>query len=102
MWAVFGSREEKLPADWDAVTARAIFGSVELDASATTPGPERAVRAFCLFGAVKLVVPEGARVHAAGASVLGSREVSVTPGDGPEVRLNATAIMGSVEVKPSG
>jgi predicted membrane protein len=99
MWAIFGSRKEKLPSDWDAVTARAVFGSADLDASETAGGGEHAVEALAVLGSVKLIVPRGARVHASGSSVFGSRDMKVASGDGPEIRLHATAVLGSVEVR---
>ena len=79
MWAIFGSRKEKLPPDWDSINVRAVLGSADLDASATPSDSEHSVRALAVFGSVK-----------------------VDPGDGPEFRVNATSLFGSVDVVEVG
>jgi predicted membrane protein len=102
MWAIFGSRKEKLPSDWDSVNVRAVLGSADLDASASPPESEHSVRALAIFGSVKVVVPRGSRVHTSGSAIMGSREVKVDPGDGPEFHVNATSLFGSVDVVEVG
>ena len=52
-----------------------------------------------ILGGIEIKVAPGTRVTMSGLSFLGGREVKVEPGDGPQIHLNATAILGGVEIK---
>ena len=77
-WAVMGKavvdlRRDDLPARVD-VLARSVMGEVEV------------------------LVPPGAAVHLSGFSIMGERKTDVGAGGGPQVHVDAIALMGSVKV----
>ena len=45
-----------------------------------------------------LRVPPGSRVRESGFSLLGDREIEVTPGDGPEIQLKVYGLLIDVKV----
>jgi hypothetical protein len=45
-------------------------------------------------------VEEGSRVAISGFSLFGRRDVKVTAGDGPAVRVRAVPVFGRIEVMP--
>ena len=56
------------------------------------------VRVRSLMGEVEVQVPPGAVVHLSGFSLMGERKTQVSAGDGPDVHVDAIAVMGSVKV----
>jgi len=56
------------------------------------------VLARSVMGEVEVLVPPGAAVHLTGFSVMGERTAEVAPGTGPQVHVDAVAVMGSVKV----
>ena len=82
----------------------AIFGGATLDLREAHVDREASVDAFALFGGVDVVVPKEWRVALGGTPILGGCE-DKTEGDGelsadaPVLRVNATAILGGVDVK---
>jgi Domain of unknown function (DUF1707) len=89
----------------DRLTAVATFGSCEIDLrhAERHPGPEPAVTAVAVFGSVELVVPAGTEVELRGMSFLGTRTVRVKAAEAggevpPALRLRGVAVLGSVQV----
>jgi hypothetical protein len=88
----------------ERLTAVAAFGScaIDLREAEREPGVEPAVTAVAVFGSVELVVPAGTEVDLRGMSLLGSRTVKVRPaGGGPRglaLRVRGVAVLGSVQV----
>jgi hypothetical protein len=98
---VFGSFGKRgLPTGWTKETTVAVFGSGDFDLTGVEPGEQPRLTAVAVFGSVNLVVDEGTNVFLSGFSLFGSRNVKVTGGDGPTIRLRGAAILGSVNVKP--
>ena len=52
------------------------------------------VQVRSVMGEVEVMVPPGSVVHLSGFSVMGERTVAVGPGDGPDVHVDAVAVMG--------
>lgn len=103
--AVFG--ETKRTGRWmvrSGLTARALFGSVELDLTeAVLEQREITITVNAVFGEVVIRVPDGVMLHDEGSAIFGSRKLN-TPnaGFGPEtpvVHVRGTALFGSVEAK---
>ena len=51
-----------------------------------------------LAGDADVVVPPGSRVTGGGLSVFGDRRIEVTPGEGPEIRIDGYSLFGDVKV----
>jgi hypothetical protein len=51
-----------------------------------------------LLGTRSFGVPPGSRVTGGGLSVFGDRKIEVSPGDGPEIRIDGFSLFGDVEV----
>ena len=68
----------------ERLTAVAAFGSCDVDLreAERDPGTEPAVTAVAVFGSVELVVPAGTEVELRGLSFLGTRSVKVKAGGG--------------------
>lgn len=56
------------------------------------------VRVWSVMGEAEVQVPPGTVVHLTGFSLMGERKAQVAPGGGPEVHVDAVAVMGSVKV----
>ncbi len=98
--AVFGSTDATgFPAGWTSESAFVLFGSAKLDLTARPPAPDAALTACAIFGEVKIIAPAGSRVVLDGFCLFGSRTVKVQPGDGPDLRIRAFSLFGSVNVK---
>jgi hypothetical protein len=96
----------KLPA---AVHLRTVFGETNLDLRAAVVDSGTVAEGFvevtgtCVFGAVKITVPEGVEVEFDGASAFSSRKINLTelprhPGT-PVVRINLNCYFGEVKVR---
>lgn len=103
--AVFG--EAKRTGRWlvrSGLTARAVFGSVELDLTdAVLEQREITIVAHAVFGEVIIRVPDGVVLYDEGGSVFGTRRLSL-PGGGygpeaPVVHVRGFAVFGNVEAK---
>ncbi|MGX6606024.1 DUF1707 SHOCT-like domain-containing protein [Micromonosporaceae bacterium Da 78-11] len=88
---------------------RTVFGSTELDLRGVLTDQEVIeITGACVFGELKLIVPEGVEVDLAGASVFAARDMHLAPvprvPGTPEIRVRVTAWFSSVEVlsKPYG
>jgi hypothetical protein len=98
---VFGSFGKRgLPNGWTEETTVALLGSGDFDLTGVQPGENPRLTAVAILGSVDVVVDEGTNVALSGFSLFGSRNIKVTGGDGPTIRLRGTAILGSVNVKP--
>ena len=82
----------------------AIFGGATLDLREAHIDQEASVDALALFGGVDVLVPKGWRVALGGTPILGGCEDKTEgdgelPADAPLLKVNATAILGGVDVK---
>jgi hypothetical protein len=97
--AMFGGFDKAPPPEgWRRSTAIAVLGGGELDLTRAVPGDGARLTAVAVFGGIDVHVPEGARVALSGISLFGGRDVKVEPGDGPEIRVRAVAVLGGVSV----
>ena len=94
--AILGDKTSTLPAGWTQETAVALLGDINLDTSG--PGENATLTLAGVVGDVRVRVPSGSRVHVGGFRLLGDRRVDVSPGDGPEIRINAYGILGDLVV----
>ncbi|GAA0445092.1 hypothetical protein Aca07nite_54460 [Actinoplanes capillaceus] len=84
-----------------------LFGSTHLDLRDVVTGADVIeIDGVCLFGELKVTVPEGVEVDLDGASVLSSEEVRLAavprlPGT-PEIRVRVNAWFSSVEIRSRG
>ncbi len=94
---LFGDRRGTLPAGWINETIVALLGDARIDA--TGPAGRRARMTFLgLAGDAVVHVPSGSRVTGGGLSVFGDRKIEVSPGDGPEIRIDGYSLFGDVRV----
>lgn len=87
------------------VHAYSFLGTAKLDLRRDDLPREMHVRAVAVLGDVKVRVPDGATVHLSGGmALLGDRSVRVTPAQpgGPVIYLDATAVLGDVQVRSDG
>jgi class 3 adenylate cyclase len=82
--------------------ATAVFGACTIDLrEAEIEGDQLVVRASAVFGSIHIVVSERTEVDLTGTALLGSisdRRRQPEPQSGPEVRIEAFALFGSVNV----
>jgi len=94
---VFGSFGKRgLPKGWTKETAIALLGSGEFDLTGVQPGDHPRLTAAAILGSVNIVVDEGTNIALSGFSLFGSRNIKVTGGDGPTIRLRGIVLLGSV------
>lgn len=100
--AIFSRREASVDRDdFKSADLISVFGSQRLDLRrAVFDGGTPTVGAVALFGEVELVVPAGSRIVGDRVPLLGSVRVRTSGGSGPgpEIRVNAVAIFGSVVI----
>ncbi|MET0833982.1 MAG: hypothetical protein ABWZ62_08385 [Actinomycetota bacterium] len=94
---LFGDRRGTLPAGWANETVVALLGDAKIDATGALPQGAR-MTFLGLAGDAIVVVPPGSRVTGGGLSVFGDRKVEVTPGDGPEIRIDGYSLFGDVKI----
>jgi len=94
---IFGDRRAMLPASWTKETIVSVLGDTQIDASAGA-GMGATVTFIALAGEAVIRVPPGSRVSDGGFSHFGDREIEVSPGDGPEIRVNAYSLFGDLVV----
>jgi hypothetical protein len=95
--AVLGDRRSTLPATWTNETAVALAAETTFDAS-TGAGPGASLTFVGLGGDLVLRVPPGSRVRETGLSLLGDRDIEVTPGDGPEIQVKVYGLFVDVKI----
>jgi hypothetical protein len=93
----FGDRRGTLPSGWTKETIVALVGDARIDATAPA-GPGATLTFLSLAGDAVVRVPPGSRVSGGGLSVFGDRRIEVSPGDGPEIRIDGFSLFGDVEV----
>lgn len=83
----------------------AIFGASEIDfRQAELELGDTEVAAFSMFGANRIIVPQGLPVTLSGFSILGARELKQSKSPeaashpGKNLRVNATSILGACEI----
>lgn len=84
-----------------------VFGETELDLrEAQIDADVVEINGRCVFGAVKVVVPEGVEVDMAGSAIFGSRKMHLAPvprvAGTPLVRVNVNVAFGEIEVRSKG
>jgi hypothetical protein len=98
--ALFGGFDRRpLGPGWTKETFVAIFGGGDVDLTESPPAGDGKLTVFTFCGGVDFIVAPGTRISMSGASILGGRSVNVHEGDGPQIRLSATAILGGIEVR---
>jgi len=99
--AVFGGFGRRmLAAGWTKETAVAFLGGGDFDLTGIEPGEGATLTAVAVLGGIDIILDEGTQVTVSGFSLLGGRDVTVEPGDGPSVRVRAYAVLGGIDVKP--
>jgi hypothetical protein len=93
----FGDRRGTLPSGWTKETIVALVGDARIDATAPA-GPGATLTFLGLAGDAVVRVSPGSRVSGGGLSVFGDRKIEVSPGDGPEIRIDGFSLFGDVEV----
>ena len=93
---LFGDRRGTLPAGWINETIIALLGDARIDATGSAAGARMTF--LGLAGDAIVLVPPGSRITGGGLSVFGDRKIQVTPGDGPEIRIDGYILFGDVKV----
>ena len=93
---ILGERRSSLPANWVKETLVAILGDARVDATRT--GPDASLTVIGLFADATIRVPRGSRISDGGFSLLGDRKITVSPGEGPEIRVNSYGLLSDVQV----
>lgn len=89
-------------ADYQGGKASATLGGIALDLRKATIKNEAKLELFTFMGGIEIKVPENWRVNVAGTPLMGGWEnKTVKPDDkkAPVLHINATCIMGGVEIK---
>ena len=94
---ILGDRRATLPAGWTKKTIVSVLGDTQIDASAGA-GTGATVTFIALAGEAVIRVPPGSRISDGGFSLFGDREIEVSPGDGPEIRVNSYSLFGDLVV----
>ena len=94
---LFGDRRGTLAAGWGNETIIALLGDARIDATGSAAAGAR-MTFVGLAGDAIVIVPPGSRVTGGGLSVFGDRKIEVTPGDGPEIRIDGYSLFGDVKV----
>jgi hypothetical protein len=76
----------------------AVMGNAVLDLRREDLPSGTRVRVRSVMGEVEVQVPPGSTVHLSGMTVMGERKVQVEPGAGPQLYVDAYAVMGAVKV----
>ena len=98
---IFGSFGKRmLAAGWKKETAIALAGGGDFDLTGIEPGENARLTAVAIFGGIDVVVDDNTNVTMGGFSMFGSREVTVSGGDGPTIRVRAFALFGGIDVAP--
>jgi hypothetical protein len=92
----FGKRP--LAPGWQRETAFAAIGGGEFDITDSPPAEGAHLVAVAFLGGIKIQVSPGTRVQMNGFSLLGGRSAEVTPGEGPDLKVTAVAILGGVRI----
>jgi hypothetical protein len=90
-----------------ALRVTTVFGETELDLrDAQTDADVVEIHGRCVFGNVKVIVPEGVEVELLGSAVFGSRKMQLAPvprvSGTPLVRVTVNTYFGEVDVRSRG
>jgi len=99
-FALVGGRQFTLQQDWNHEFLASVLGGTRVRASATT-STDANITVVTVVGATDIQVPRGSRIRLQGFTLLGSRNIDVHSGDGPEITVRAFSLFGSVTVKES-
>jgi hypothetical protein len=94
---ILGDQRSTLPSNWTKETVLAILGEAKLDASSGA-GPGASLTFVGLGGDLVLRVPPGSRINDGGLSLAGGRKITVSPGDGPEIKVGVYGLFTDVEI----
>ena len=93
---LFGGTRTTLADGWQSESLTTLFGGAEV--VARQPAPGATLRLFSVIGGIDVTVPRGSRVEVTGSTFLGGRDIQVGPGEGPQLRLNVTTVLGGLRV----
>lgn len=106
---VFGGVKRRVETnDFAGGTIYCVFGGVELDlrrAQIPLPGNQAVINIHCIFGAVKIRVPETWRVSIQGVGVFGTYEDKTIPSrpsdalDAPSLIITGNSVFSAVEIE---
>jgi hypothetical protein len=94
---ILGDRRATLPTGWTKETILSVLSDAQIDASAGA-GAGAKLTFIALAGEAVIRVPPGSRITGGGFSVLGDRKIDVSPGNGPEITVNAYTLFGDLQV----
>ena len=94
--AILGDRRSTLPMDWAKETTVAVAADVSLDASGASPGAS--LTYVGIASDLDIRVPPGSRVKESGFSLVGDREINVSPGEGPDISIKVYGFFNDVKV----
>jgi hypothetical protein len=90
------------PVDWTQETVVSVMGGVDLDLTKRPPAPGARLTVLHILGGTKINIPSGRRLSSGGLTILGRREIDVTPATGPDLTITVYNILGRVHVTESG
>jgi hypothetical protein len=90
-----------------ALRVLTVFGDCELDLrEAQTEAEVVEINGRCVFGSVKVIVPEGVEVDLRGSTMFGSKELTLAPvprlPGTPVVRVKVNTYFGEIKVRSQG
>jgi hypothetical protein len=94
---ILGDRKTTLPAGWTRKTIVSVLSDARIDASAEAAAAAK-LTFIALAGEAVIRVPPGSRITGGGFSLLGDREIDVSPGDGPVITVDAYTLFGDLRV----
>lgn len=100
---LFGkSNASGFPIDWTQETVVSILGGVDLDLVKRPPAPGARLTVLHVLGGTDITIPNGRRLASGGLTILGRREIDVTPATGPDLTITVYNILGRVRITESG
>ena len=100
--SIFGSSVTGAVPGWTKETAVSLVGRLKLDLSDSRPAQGARLTVVAVLGSTKVIVPTGTQISVSGLSIVGSRTVKVTPGEGPAVSVAAYAPLGPTGITDEG
>ena len=93
--------EMALPAGWSDEQIVVVIGDVRMDLRERPPTDGAILRIFHLIGDVRLRVSPGTQVVVSGSTLLGDQRITVQPGQGPGLEVQAWGLIGDIEISTS-
>lgn len=98
----WGTERKPRTQDFQGGSLTAIMGGIEVDLRKAWIQQRAQIAVFAMMGGIEIKVPEGWRVEVHGLPILGGWDDKTTPPldpDAPVLRVDATCIMGGMEIK---